>query len=199
MDRRKKAKTKKVKTMISRLLSIAFGIVSAALPIASSGADEAALSGLHPPPGTIPPLAVLYDPEAVYCTAEENRDDPSGRITMIAGLAMHVCRGPVSGPDGPSGPERLRVNHARVPGLTFEHFSGAMWLRGDTSHRSPEEFLARWREEYPVFARHERFSGVLYEVWHDPDPKIYNCDLKPCVELFGPRPYRKRCLSPILI
>lgn len=168
----------------------ALAFVVAAIHVVPVRAADDDLSGLRPPPGDVRPPAVPYDPQAVYCTAEENRDDPSGRITMIAGLAMHVCRGRLNGPDGPPANERLRVNHARVPGLTFAHFSGAMSLDGGgDGDLSRKDWMDFERRRLPVLARHERFSGVLYEVWHDPAPKIFNRDLTPWVELFGPQPY----------
>ena len=174
-----------------------FALVPLATPVL---ADAPGLSALLPPPGDVPARAVPFDPAAPLCTDEVERGaPPGGRLMDHAGLVLHVCRDIRQGFEpGNEGPERLYVNHARVPGLTFEHYAGRVWL---TDFSSYDESLACDRgpdcprpglagvPRWDTLMRHERHGGALYEVWQDPDRPVYDLTTRPPTPIIGPSPY----------
>jgi hypothetical protein len=200
MDPGDEAEMKKASMSKFRVIPIAFGIVSAVLPVASLGADEAGLSGLLPPPSP-PALASPMDPEAPWCTDAEAPDrGPNGLLMRQAGLVLRLCKDEIEG----SGPDRMRVNDARIPGLTFDLYAGQVKLQnvleGDlgtyehglrisfgthTAHGpAPDD-----SRQLDHLVRHERHGGALYEVWQNPDPRIVNLELPDRPEIYGPSPY----------
>ena len=158
-----------------------------AAPSSAEISNRPDLAGLAPPPSDVPRSAVSLDESAPYCTPEESRGDPSGFLVEHAWLVLHLCRDVVGGFEpGNEGPERLYVNHARVPGLTFEHYPGRVWL---TDFATYDQSLRGKRVRHPHLDRHERHGGALYEVWHNPDPPIYDRSFSPWIEIMGPSPY----------
>ena len=173
-------------------------LVSLAAPAV---AEAPGLSALLPPPGDVPAPAVPFDPGAPWCTHDETAHGPSdGMLMEHARLVLHVCQERVgSREDGRNGPQRLYVNGARVPDLTFDLYPGQVKLadaaatyddrlacdRGPACPRSWTAGLSR----RDTLVRRERHGGALYEVWQDPDPPVYDLTKRPPTPIIGPSPY----------
>ena len=160
-------------------------------------ADSPGLSDLLPPPGNVPAPAVPLDSGAPWCTDEVERGAPPGGLLMEhTGLVLHVCRDVIGDrPKERQGPQRLYVNYARVPGLTFEHYAGRVWLTDFVSYEGDLQGERGWITYfYPILDRRERHGGALYEVWRGPpamplvpDPTDPTGRRK--ITLYGPMPY----------
>ena len=184
---------------VYRLWDTVVAIAVCAVLLATPTLAEPGLSGLVPPPSpTVPARAGPVAQDAPYCTHDEAPGGPvNGLLMEHAWLVLRVCRDSVGvGEPGNVGPERMRVNDVRIPGLLFDHYPGQVKLTDFSDyeetircHRGPVCPRPGGYISTDTFARHERHGGALYEVWHRPAPTVLDLTTRPPTPLQGPSPY----------